>query len=522
MRYLIDFNLQDLDVIETDVLIVGSGIAGLTAAFECAPYYKTTVLSKSSLSDTATWYAQGGIASAISKDDSVELHYRDTVNAGAGLCDNKIVRAILADSLSAISFLRNIGADFDHQRGQILLALEGGHSKPRILHRRDYTGSEVQQKLGKAVLKKKGIDLIENAFSVDLLTDNGKCIGLLAKKKNKVFAILAKVVVLSTGGAGQLYTVTTNPSISTGDGIAMAYRAGAQLMDMEFVQFHPTSLHSRKNPRFLISEALRGAGAHLVSADGTRFLKNYAKEAELAPRDIVALGIIKQIQSQKQDHVLLDARHLKEDSLVNGFPSIYKACLEAGFDLTKECAPVSPAAHFIVGGIKTDINGQSSIKNLYASGECAATGFHGANRLASNSLLEGVVISRKIARKLQKMDLEEPSFKPLTSKKQAKDSAVRSGLKKQIQKIMWEKVGLMRNEKDLKKALGQVKDINKQIKASSLKSNIHFEMANLAILAQIVTESALWRKESRGVHLREDYPQAQDDYIKHSICPEIK
>ena len=518
MRYLTKFDLKKMDVEEVDVLVVGSGIAGLTAAFEIAPYYKTMVLSKSSLFDTATWYAQGGIASAISKEDSIELHYRDTIKAGAGLCDPQAVRAIISESLGAISFLRNLGTQFDHQRNELLLALEGGHSRARILHKRDFTGSEVQEKLVKAILKKKGIKLVESAFSIDLLTDNNTCIGLLAKKKNKKWAILAKAVVLATGGAGQLYSVTTNPSISTGDGIAMAYRAGAQLSDMEFMQFHPTSLHTKKNPRFLITEALRGEGAFLRDKKGVRFMEDIDKAAELAPRDVVARGISEKIQSQKEDYVFVDATHLRKDKVKNNYPSIYKACKEAGYDITKERVPVSPAAHFIIGGIKTDLNGQSSIKNLFASGECASTGFHGANRLASNSLLEGVVLSRRVARYIQKIGLIDIKPKRLYSRRRATiftNSPAR--MKKSLQKSMWKNVGLIRDKKSLRQAMRVFKGINKEIGASSLTSYGHFELANLALLAQLVTECALHREESRGVHLRQDYLKADDDLAYHKV-----
>ena len=518
MRYLANFDLRELDIEETEVLVVGSGIAGLTAAFELAPYFKTTVLSKSSLSDTATWYAQGGIASAISKEDSVELHYQDTVKAGAGLCDPKVVRTIISESLGAISFLRNLGTQFDHQANELRLALEGGHSRARILHKRDFTGSEVQEKLVKAVLKKKGIEMVENAFSIDLLTDGERCVGLLAKKKNKEWAIMAKAVILATGGAGQLYNVTTNPAISTGDGIAMAYRAGAELSDMEFVQFHPTSLHTNKNPRFLITEALRGEGAHLKDKKGNRFLADIDEAAELAPRDIVARGIFDKIESQKEDHVFVDATHLRAESLINNYPSIYKACSEAGYDITKEPVPVSPAAHFIIGGIKTDVNGLTSLKDLYASGECASTGFHGANRLASNSLLEGVVLSRRVARYIQKIGLDDVKIKNAHSSRNTNDfTSSPANLKRKIQKIMWQKVGLMREEKKLKEALRDIKNINIEINRSSLSSYSHYELANLAILAQLVTESALWRKESRGVHLCKDYPEIDDGLASHRV-----
>lgn len=517
MRYLVDFNLRDLDIIETDVLVVGSGIAGLTAAFECAPFFKTMVLSKSSLSDTATWYAQGGIASAISNDDSIELHYRDTVKAGAGLCDTKVVRAFINESLGAISFLRNLGTEFDQQTGKIQLALEGGHSKARILHRRDYTGSEVQQKLVKAVLKKKGINVIENAFSVDLLTEGNKCIGILAKKKERLFAILAKSVILATGGAGQLYSVTTNPNISTGDGMAMAYRAGAELMDMEFMQFHPTSLHTKQSPRFLITEALRGAGAYLVDSEGKRFLQSIDKAAELASRDIVAQAIFQQMQSQNKDYVHLDAKHIKENVLVDSFPSVYKACLDAGYDLLRDLAPVSPAAHFMIGGIKTDVDGRTTVKNLYASGEVAATGFHGANRLASNSLLEGVVLSRRIARYLHK-NLPLDKAQSLASKHKRRVTSADKlpmTLKKDIQKNMWQNVGLVRTKQSMKEAQKSIRRINQRVKTTILSSSADFQLANLAVLAQIVINSALWRNESRGVHMRTDFPKPQKDLAIH-------
>lgn len=517
MRYLTEFDTSKSPFLETDVLIVGSGIAGLTAAFECAPYFNTTVLSKSSLSNTATWYAQGGIASAISNEDSIELHYQDTIKAGAGLCDTKVVRTFIGESLGAISFLRNLGAEFDQERGHLQLALEGGHSKARILHKKDFTGSEVQQKLVKAVLKKKGIKVIENAFSVDLLTERNYCLGVLIKKNQRFSVIFAKVVILATGGVGQLYKVTTNPSISTGDGIAMAWRAGAKLMDMEFIQFHPTSLHSKKNPRYLITEALRGEGAYLRNVQGKRFLKDINPAAELAPRDIVAQAIYHQIENQKKDFVFLDATHLPADLLIDGYPSIYQACLDAGFDITKEMIPVSPAAHFMIGGIKMGLNGQTSIFNLFASGECAATGFHGANRLASNSLLEGVVLSRRIARQLQKVPLKAGKKKIKSKRYSSVPLKAQARLRNEIREQMTKNVSMVRDRKSLREAAKVIKEINYQILDAQLGSNAQFELANLAQLAQVIIKSALWRSESRGVHLRRDFSKPNSRFLTHKV-----
>ena len=517
MRYLVNFDSRKIDFQETDILVIGSGIAGLTAAFECAPYFETTVLSKSTLSNTATWYAQGGIASPISNDDSLELHYQDTIKAGGALCNTEVVRTFIAESLAAISFLRNLGAEFDQERGRLQLALEGGHSKPRILHKKDYTGSEVQQKLVKAIFKKKGIELIENAFSIDLLTNKNTCSGVLVQKNNQRQVIFAKAVILATGGAGQLYGVTTNPAISTGDGVAMAYRAKAQITDMEFVQFHPTTLHSKKRPRFLITEALRGEGAYLRDLKGKRFLEDVHPLAELAPRDIVSEAIFKQIKLQKQKYVYLDATHLNKAVLYQNYPSIYKACKAAGYDLAKEMVPVSSAAHFMVGGIKTGLFGQTSIYNVFASGECAATGFHGANRLASNSLLEGVVLSRRIARQLQKIPLK--SYKHDFASRRSLSGRLKTplSLKRLIQGQMSKKVSVLRNRESLLQALGDFKLLNRQIAASELNSRLDFEVANLALIAQIVTSSALWREESRGVHLREDFPKPRANFLKHKI-----
>ncbi|TET54539.1 MAG: L-aspartate oxidase [Actinobacteria bacterium] len=517
MRYLVDFDTSKMDYDETDVLVIGSGIAGLTAAFECAPYYKTTVLSKSFLSNTATWYAQGGIATAISKEDSLEQHYNDTIKTGAGLCNPKVVRAIISESLTAISFLRNTGAEFDQEKGRIKLALEGGHSKARILHKKDFTGSEVQQKLIKAVLKKKGIQLIENAFSIDLLTDKNSCIGVIVKKRQKKRVIFAKTIILATGGAGQLYEVTTNPSISTGDGIAIAYRAGVELTDMEFIQFHPTTLHSRRNPRFLITEALRGEGAYLEDVNGTRFLRKISEEAELAPRDIVSQAIFKQIQKQAKKYVYIDARHLKEKLIKDGYPNIYKVCLEEGYDITKELVPVSPAAHFIIGGIKTGLYGETSMNNLYASGECAATGFHGANRLASNSLLEGVVMSRRIAMHLQNKNLKMQKKKIAYKRSVSSLMKTAASLKRKLKKTMGHNISMIRNYRSLKEAQGIFKDINDIISKRRLTSKTHFELANLAQLAQIISASAQWRKESRGVNIRDDYPATDIKFVTKKV-----
>jgi len=399
-RYLVGFDTEELTQFSSDVLVIGSGMAGLTAALGAAARGLTVnLVTKGEVTDTNTWYAQGGIAGAVGEADSVELHLADTLVVGAGLCDEDTVRAVVGEAGVALRDLVALGVDFDHEaNGAIDLHREGGHSLPRVLHSGDATGAEIQNTLSARVRNAERVTLFENRFLVDLLTAGDRCVGALVHDPTarRLSVFWADSVVLATGGAGQLYRVTTNPSVATGDGVAAAWRAGAELADLEFVQFHPTAFDSAATPKFLITEALRGEGAYLLDCEENRFMLGVHPLAELAPRDVVSREIVKVMQRCGRPNVWLDARHLGEPLLKARFPMIFETCLEAGYDLSRDLIPVAPAAHYAIGGIRVDIDGRTSVPGLYASGECACSGLHGANRLASNSLLEGLVLSLSI------------------------------------------------------------------------------------------------------------------------------
>jgi len=524
-RYLINFDISNIKKIYTDFLIVGSGIAGIYTSLKLCNKKEVILLTKSKLKESSTEYAQGGIAVALGDEDSPHLHMEDTLKAGANFCDSKAVEVLVTDGPKCVEELIEWGTKFDKIEGKYKTTLEAAHQKPRILHAQgDATGAEIERSLSEKVIKENNIKIKENIFVLDILAEHNTCYGLLVLDNNtkEIIAYLAKSTILASGGSGQLFSNTTNPDIATGDGIAMAYRGGVKIADLEFIQFHPSALYHQGSPKFLISEAVRGEGAILKNIEGESFMLSYHPLAELAPRDIVARAITDQMKKTKSNYVYLDATKIKH-RFSKRFPTIYKNCLELNINPEKEYIPVAPAAHYTMGGIKTDIFGQTNIPNLYACGECASTGVHGANRLASNSLLEGLVFGNRIAQKIKENIALSPIKKlkvPKLSYNAHQEKHIEfspAGLKKELQKLMWDKLGIIRNSSDLKKARQKISEW-KFIFKLELKTTEEFELANLIILADLVTNSALQREESRGAHYREDFPDRDDvNWKKHIV-----
>jgi len=524
-RYLVNFGTQKLEKHISDLLVIGSGIAGLTAVLQVCKTRSVALVTKSELKESSTWYAQGGIATAVGKEDSPALHFNDTLEAGAGLCDPAAVSVLVTEGPQSIFDLINLGTDFDRALGgEMELQREGGHSLPRILHSGDSTGSEIENTLIKATKACPTIVIEENAFVIDLITFNNRCMGALVLPSGAETPVLflARAVVLATGGLGQVYQVTTNPSISTGDGVAMAFRAGADVSDMEFVQFHPTALDIAESPRFLITEALRGVGAYLKDCSGERFMVGVHPLAELAPRYVVVKEMLKAMERCNEKHVYLDASHLSQHKLEEEFPHIYKHCLDSGYDLAKDSIPVSPAAHYLMGGVKTDLFGRTNVAGLYASGEVACTGVHGANRLASNSLLEGLVFSKRIRgeldndfRDVSREDLEEVEINFETARE--KISVPVEKERERLSRLMFANAGVTRSKKSLTEALSEIDQIGRVLAADFHSPKGH-ELQNMTIVAYLIVKSALLREESRGTHFREDFPLPDDkNWRKHTV-----
>ncbi len=517
------------------VVVVGSGIAGLSIAIRLSAHTKVKIFTKSSLSESNTWYAQGGIAAAIKNPDSWKNHFRDTVEAGQGLCDQSAVSILVKNAPQMIEDLIENGITFDIVNGEISLTTEGGHSHPRVLHSGgDATGEEIEKKLIAYAKKIKNIEIFAQYFASDIITDADGCRALVVlNDKGDVEIFPAKNIVLSTGGIGQLYSLTTNPSISTGDGIAMAYRAGAAIKDIEFIQFHPTVFETKDKKLFLISEALRGEGAFLREASGKRFMVGKHPLSELAPRDIVVSEMVKVMRETKSDFVYIDATHLPEKMLKIRFPNILFKLKENGLDLAKDLVKVSPAAHYLNGGIRTDLDGLTDIKGLYACGETAATGAHGANRLASNSLIEGLVYSWQIYHHIAKDISEDEGIAGLSEKinlllceekkhagshaaKVYPDKKVRQLIEK-LRKTMSRKVGILRDEKGLDAAKDFIDSLLRDPQLHDCPKKDFLEFLNMLTTASLITKAAILRKESRGTHLRSDYPEKDDAYWKKHI-----
>jgi len=507
--------------LKTDFLVVGSGIAGLNFALKAAKYGKVTVVTKKEIIESNTNLAQGGIAAATRKDDSVQLHIDDTLKVGCGLSNKRVVEILAENGPEAIRNLISFGVNFDKENNKLHLTTEGGHSMARVLHSGDSTGREIEQAMTESIRENNNIKVFENCFAIDLITKNKKCYGaqILDIKNKEIVDIFARATVLATGGIGYIYQNTTNPEIATGDGIAMALRAGAKIEDMEFVQFHPTTLNKLGAPHFLISEALRGEGAILVNEKGKRFMVDYDSMGELAPRDIISRTIFNEL---KKGLVYLDIRHKNKSYVLDRFPMIHQECLKYGIDMTKDLIPVSPAAHYICGGIKTNEYGETTIANLLAFGECACTEVHGANRLASNSLLESVVFTSLGAQKAKrylKNEIGAPPQQKETAFSNLENQELKD-IKTELRKAMWNYVGIIRNEENMRFMLRELEQLNRRLDALGGNGvNTRFlELKNMVTVANLITNAAHIRKESRGTHYREDYPITDDkNWLKH-IC----
>lgn len=521
-RYLYPWSKTGVKVFDSDVLVLGSGIAGLYTAIKASEQFKVTVLTKKTIEESNTEHAQGGIAVAIDEADSPTLHLNDTLKAGAGLCDPLTVRILVEEGLICVEELMGMGAQFDYHDGELALTREGAHSQRRILHALgDATGWEIERALVAKVKSSPNVNTFEERFVIDLLeNDRGHIVGALVLngETGGLESHLANAVVLATGGLGQVYSFTTNPSVATGDGMAVALRAGADLMDMEFVQFHPTALLIPNAPRFLISEAVRGEGAHLINASGIRFMEKIIGK-ELAARDIVARAIWGEMNSGS---VYLDFRPIGKKRILERFPTIYQTCLKYGRDVLTMSLPVAPAAHYMMGGIATNSYGESSLPHLYAAGECACNGVHGANRLASNSLLDGLVFGARIVEKIgDKGHGKRPSWEDVLCPNEpgiyrSEKPIDAQRLRTQIQDLMWDKVGILRNETGLREAVGLLLGWEQDVLSTG---SVHeLETVNMLTVGVAIAKAALDRKESRGGHFRSDYPVRLDDsWQKHSL-----
>lgn len=502
-----------------DVIVIGSGIAGLTFAAKIAPYGRIAVITKKMAEDSNTNYAQGGIAAVISEDDSFESHMEDTLESGRHVNHREAVKLMVERGPALINELSDMGAQFDRDdKGNYLLSNEGGHSKNRIVHAGDYTGYEIEKTLLKTVSMFPNIRMFTDHYACDLIVDNNnECQGVfvLDNSTNEIEPYFSKFVFIASGGIGQVYRHTTNPAIATGDGIAMAYLAGAKIANMEFVQFHPTSLYNSesKGRSFLISEAVRGEGAYLKLKSGRQFMHKYSPKKSLAPRDVVARAIDAELKLSGEEFVLLDLSHFSENKFKSRFPRIYDKCRELGINVPSDPIPVVPAAHYICGGIMTDIESLSSIKNLYAAGEVACTGVHGANRLASNSLLEAIVFAERAFLSMKEHlndDIEAtvPGFysQPISVSQDVSD--ILDKMKEDIKDTMWKRVAIVRNTTSLERAAEKISRIYDDFSSlEKYNTEEYFQVRNMIIVSRIIIKSAIMRKESRGLHYMQDFPE---------------
>ncbi len=501
---------------QADFLVIGSGVAGLRAALELSRAGRVIMLTKGHPLQSTSIFAQGGVAVALSEEDDVAIHLTDTLKAGHGLCRREAVRVLVEEGPHRIQELIRWGAKFDKAGGKFAFAREAAHSRSRILRARgDATGNEMVRVLMAQAARQKRIHRLDYHFTVDLVVEEGRCCGAVVLDENsgERFILPAKAVVLSTGGAGQIYARTTNPPNATGDGMAMAFRAGAQLQDMEFVQFHPTALYLPSSPPFLLSEAMRGEGGQLRNNKGEVFMHRYHPLGALAPRDIVARAIWAEMAATRARHVYLDVTHLAADFVKRRFPTIYSTCLRHDIDITEEWIPVSPSAHYMMGGVWTDLNGATTLPGLFAAGEVACSGVHGANRLASNSLLEGLVFGMRagVAAVSWAAAYSLPQLTPERAERWRGGTCERlddaEKLRSSLRRIMWGQVGLIRSRESLIRATAQLARWMRMV-SKPFATRADLEAKNMVQVAHCVAEAALWRENSVGAHFRSDFPEA--------------
>jgi L-aspartate oxidase len=527
-RYLVNIDSISTHQLFTDCLVIGAGIAGLRAAIEAAEHSNVIIVCKGTLENSNTWNAQGGIASVLEKEDTFESHIADTIHTGCGISDEGVVDFVVRQGPALIEELFRWGTEFDLIDGLIATTLEGGHSHPRIAHAHgDETGRIIAAALINKVRQNSNIGVIENFYCVDLLTnDEYECVGIIGHYKNRSSGpdqiIWAANTILATGGAGQLYRETTNPEVATGDGLAMAYRAGAVLQDLEFMQFHPTTLYIAGATRALVTETLRGEGAVLLDNKGRRFMNEYHESAELAPRDIVSRAILEHMLKTNSTHVFLDVRSFDKEYFAKRFPHIFELCESFDIDIKKNLIPVRPSAHYMIGGVKTDISGKTSIENLYACGEIASTGLHGANRLGSNSLLEGLVFGRmagQIASQCTEagvVHIKHPLIKyqvPHSDRTRLDAADVTNSLRA----LMWRNVGIARTAQPLSEAREIIAFWQRYVMDKIFDGPAGWECQNMLTVSGLMARAANMRQESRGVHFRSDFPETNDENFKKHI-----
>jgi len=526
-RYLVDIDSIPTQQLFTDCLVIGAVISGLRAAIAAAPLPlargkkggSVIIACKGTLEDSNTWKAQGGIASVLDKIDTFESHIADTLNTGCGINDEKIVELVVRQGPELIEQLLHWGTEFDITDGHIATTLEGGHTHPRVAHAHgDETGRIIAEVLIREIRQNPNIKTLENFYAIDLLTnDNNNCVGIIGHDKRRLQIVWSANTILATGGAGRLYRETTNPEVATGDGIAMAYRAGAVLQDLEFIQFHPTTLYVAGASRALITETLRGEGAVLLDNEGYRFMKDYHESAELAPRDIVSRAILAQMLKTKSTHVYLDVRHFDKKHFAERFPLINELCESFDIDVSRDLIPVRHSAHYMIGGVKTDALAKTSIENLYACGEIAASGLHGANRLGSNSLLEGLVFGKIAGHEASQGHrtgrIKHPLIKyqiPHSDRTRLDTADVRNSLRA----LMWRNVGITRSVKPLIEAQEIIRFWQRYVMDKIFDSPVGWECQNMLTVCLLMARCAQMREESRGVHFRSDFPDTDDENFK--------